>query len=373
MNWYYAKDGQQAGPVDETELATLVAGGAIQGTTLVWKEGMPQWMPYRDMWQPGMPDWRSVEPPPGAAPPGPAPSPQAPPESPQCSVCRNLFGADDLVIVDGQSVCAACKPILLQRLKEGTNPGGVAAGMQPMDPETLVQAAAARTERFSPTDCVGEAWRMFKNDPTLAILSIAAGYGVMMVTGFIPILNWVLNFVVNPPIMAGIWLVYIRSIRGEQTSVGDVFSVFSKGWGAVMVVNLLTTVLTLVALVPAGAPALFFGISGRINNLTPGELALCVAPAILFVPLIMYLSLAWMFALPLAADRGYGPWESMTTSMRVVNKNLLTVFVLSLLCGVLVVGGVLALCVGLIVAVPLMLGSLAVAYEEMFGSRVRRP
>jgi uncharacterized RDD family membrane protein YckC len=46
MNWYYAKEGQQTGPVDEAALNDLVRTGVIREDTLVWREGMPSWQPY---------------------------------------------------------------------------------------------------------------------------------------------------------------------------------------------------------------------------------------------------------------------------------------------------------------------------------------
>src|SRR5438093_10881039 len=49
MNWFYANAGQQVGPVTETEFDNLVRTGTIQADTLVWREGMPEWRPYRDV------------------------------------------------------------------------------------------------------------------------------------------------------------------------------------------------------------------------------------------------------------------------------------------------------------------------------------
>ena len=45
MNWYYAHNGQQQGPVSEAELTQLAQSGTISGTSLVWKEGLPDWQP----------------------------------------------------------------------------------------------------------------------------------------------------------------------------------------------------------------------------------------------------------------------------------------------------------------------------------------
>lgn len=46
MNWFYAQEGQHRGPVNDAELAHLAGAGAIDGSTLVWNEGLPGWRPY---------------------------------------------------------------------------------------------------------------------------------------------------------------------------------------------------------------------------------------------------------------------------------------------------------------------------------------
>ena len=41
--FYIAVDGKQAGPFTDDEMKRMVDGGLIQDTTLIWKQGMPQW------------------------------------------------------------------------------------------------------------------------------------------------------------------------------------------------------------------------------------------------------------------------------------------------------------------------------------------
>lgn len=41
--WYYGSQGQQNGPVTETELRHLIGQGLISRETLVWREGMQEW------------------------------------------------------------------------------------------------------------------------------------------------------------------------------------------------------------------------------------------------------------------------------------------------------------------------------------------
>lgn len=45
-NWYYSADGQdKKGPLPESELKQLLAGGQVPAGTLVWSEGMANWAP----------------------------------------------------------------------------------------------------------------------------------------------------------------------------------------------------------------------------------------------------------------------------------------------------------------------------------------
>lgn len=45
--WYYAIEGTSHGPVSQAEFENLVSVGAIRSDTLVWQEGMEDWLPYR--------------------------------------------------------------------------------------------------------------------------------------------------------------------------------------------------------------------------------------------------------------------------------------------------------------------------------------
>ncbi len=61
MKWYYAKDGQPCGPVEEEEFARLAAAGEVTATTLVWRSGLGDWKPFAEV--------RPPEPDPAPAPP----------------------------------------------------------------------------------------------------------------------------------------------------------------------------------------------------------------------------------------------------------------------------------------------------------------
>lgn len=111
MNWFYARDGQQIGPVDEGELDGLVQRGEIIASTLVWRSGQAAWQPYTEVRPLGGPVAPAERPAPPRAPVGEGEA--------RCAECDRVFPEDEVVRLGGVPVCAACKPILLQKLREG--------------------------------------------------------------------------------------------------------------------------------------------------------------------------------------------------------------------------------------------------------------
>lgn len=72
MNWFYAKDGQQIGPVDFSEIERLRAEGQLTDDTLVWQQGMPNWVKLSSLQKTsaGVPAGSSLTPVPSQAGPG---------------------------------------------------------------------------------------------------------------------------------------------------------------------------------------------------------------------------------------------------------------------------------------------------------------
>ncbi len=44
MDWFYAQQGRQDGPVDTVTLQGKIRNGEVAPTDLVWMEGMAAWM-----------------------------------------------------------------------------------------------------------------------------------------------------------------------------------------------------------------------------------------------------------------------------------------------------------------------------------------
>ncbi|MCD6050616.1 MAG: hypothetical protein K0Q55_2019 [Verrucomicrobia bacterium] len=101
MEWYYAKDKVQKGPVDQKQLRALLATGEIDASTLIWRDGMADWQPFGKamptMVPPKLPDGQS-----GHA----------------CSRCGKIHLEGDLIKFEGHLICSLCKPFVFQQFKE---------------------------------------------------------------------------------------------------------------------------------------------------------------------------------------------------------------------------------------------------------------
>lgn len=104
MNWYYVENGQQAGPVEETEFPQLLRAGKLSTDTLVWREGMANWEPFGK----ACPNELAA-----------TPSTVAVGAEAVCAECGGIFDKNEMIPHGNAYVCAKCKPVFLQKLAEG--------------------------------------------------------------------------------------------------------------------------------------------------------------------------------------------------------------------------------------------------------------
>ena len=131
MEWFYETGGQQAGPITRSELDALIASGTITGQTLVWRAGQSEWLPY-------------------SAVASPASTQEEPPSIPEgavaaCLECGGTFATSEMMSFEGGHVCSRCKPIFLQKLKEGVQIGS--SGVWRSRKQLVVALDAALPER----------------------------------------------------------------------------------------------------------------------------------------------------------------------------------------------------------------------------------
>ena len=96
-------------------------------------------------------------------------------------------------------------------------------------------------------------------------------------------------------------MIFLNRIRGRPVSVGDVFAGFSLGFVQLMLVGFLTELLTMVGL--------------SCCLVLPG----------------LYLFVAWIFGVPLVADKRLEFWSAMELSRKVVTRVWFQTFGLALI------------------------------------------
>ena len=103
MNWYYSQNNERRGPLSDAELAALNQAGTITAETLVWREGWSNWRRFADANRP---------------------SDVATEGNAACVECGKTFPTSEMIQYEGSWVCANCKPVFFQKIKEGVPVAG---------------------------------------------------------------------------------------------------------------------------------------------------------------------------------------------------------------------------------------------------------
>jgi uncharacterized membrane protein len=326
MTWYYAAGGERLGPIGDAELDRLSAAGVVTGETLVWHAGQDGWRPLREA------------------------RPQA-------------------LLAEAAQRAAAAPPV---------TPAAATAPPRPRpDPDADFARVAGR--RLAPLSAIqrGLALVMAQPGPTIGISALIMV--LIMASGLVPCIGSIVQLAVIGPLTAAWYGYFLRHIRGQAAAMEDVFAVFSSpDLFHMIAVHVIVTVLAVLLLVPFFF-AVFFTMIGTVAATaaaTESQVAafsmgpLALIPMLVFLPVfagMLYVQMAFMFALPLIHDRGHAFWPAMRLSQRVVHRQLLPMIGLLLLALLVGLAGFLALCVGIFVALPVIMASNAYAYEDLFG------
>jgi hypothetical protein len=196
---------------------------------------------------------------------------------------------------------------------------------------------AARAGKLDIISCFERSWELLKANfwslfgvSTLAFTFFLIISGIQSLAPYLQILTPLLAV----PLMGGWYYFVLRKIRGEPATVGDLFAGFTRGYGNLVAAGLLVTTFTVI---------------GLVCLLLPG----------------IYLIVAYSFAYILATDKRLSFWESMETSRKTITRQWWSVLGLILLCIPFLLLGIAALGVGIFVALPLIIGAQAYAYEDL--------
>jgi uncharacterized protein DUF4339 len=359
MSWYYADAGQQAGPVDDAQFDALVRSGKITPDTLVWCQGMAEWKPLRTV-RPASAASAASAPPTVTAGGGQA---VITGHEIVCVECGKMFPRSEAIQYGTTWVCANCKPTFIQKVKEGITPAPRRGRRSlPVDAQQLTDEILSRGVEVNIGQCVSRAWELMKSNFGLMLGTTVLVILCMQAAGIIPILGACIGLVLDGPLMGGLYLFYLKLIRGEPATVGDGFSGF-KRFGPLLLVFVLMMILIYLPFVPV---AVYGGVTGQFDRQSPD--ALFVILAIAGFLAMMYLAISFFYAIPLVADLELGAWEALQVSRRVVNRRFFAFLGLGVVGCLIMLLGLLALCFGVLVAMPVTYAMWMYAYEDVFGA-----
>jgi uncharacterized membrane protein len=185
------------------------------------------------------------------------------------------------------------------------------------------------------------------------------------------------------PVLGGFYGICLSVLRGHPTDIGELFTGFKSTFADLFLAKLVTGIALSACMIPynIASGAKIGALMDSMQTSHPTDpmavfsqmfSAMAGALPIFFICLIpiTYLSVNWVFTLPLIVDRQLGFWTAMMTSWRIVHKHWFHVFGLFFLISIFNLVGFLSCCVGLLVSFPLGVIALMYAYEDIFGRKI---
>jgi serine/threonine protein kinase/capsular polysaccharide biosynthesis protein len=213
------------------------------------------------------------------------------------------------------------------------------------DADALEGEVLARDYVLDIRSCVRRGWELVRSDfwllvgTTALILVLLAAAGsigqVSQSAGHVSFNTSVLSVLLSGPLMGGLYLCFLKRLRGEKIRVETAFSGFRASLLQLFLASFVTEVLTVL---------------GSLCLILPG----------------IYLVVAWLFTLPLVIDKRLEFWPAMRLSRKVISKHWWKFLGFLLVLGLLNLAGLMACFVGVFVTLPVSFAALMFAYEDIF-------
>jgi hypothetical protein len=169
----------------------------------------------------------------------------------------------------------------------------------PVDPAALAAQSLAAAPDLQIGVCLRRGWALLKGNFGLLFFAPISVILVQIFLSRVPYIG-VLALLFTGVFQGGIYVLFLKRMRGQPAGLGDAWSGFGEHFVQLLLAGIVMLVLT------------FFAA------------CCCVIPGI-------YLSVAWMFAVPLIVDREFQFWDAMEVSRKVVTQYWFQVFLLNLL------------------------------------------
>ena len=214
-----------------------------------------------------------------------------------------------------------------------------------------------KTGVIRPVEIYKEAWAIMKDEFWLIFAITLVG---MLIGSLVPI-------VLVGPMMCGIYLCLLDKIDGRKLVFDRLFKGFNYFLPG-LIVALVVMVPLIVFIFAVYAPMIGIAVAGQSMSeeaVLPFVVGVLAMEVIVAFVMTLFHSLI-IFAFPLIVDRGLGGFEAVKLSARAVWANrggVAGLFAVGILVAIV---GYLALCIGIYIALPVLMMTMAVAYRKVF-------
>jgi uncharacterized membrane protein len=218
-----------------------------------------------------------------------------------------------------------------------------------------------RTGVLRPIEIYKEAWEIMKGEFWMIFGVTLLG---MLIGGILPL-------ILTGPMMCGIYMCLLDKIDGRPVAFDKLFKGFDY-FVAGLIVTLFVMIPTLIFIFAIYIPMIGVAIAGPQMDQT-ALLAFLVATIVveLIIAIVMiFIHSLIIFAFPLIVDRKQSGIQAVKTSAKAVWGNLAGIAGLFGVGFVVCFIGFLLFCVGIYLAMPIVMMSTAVAYRKVFPVQV---
>lgn len=228
---------------------------------------------------------------------------------------------------------------------------------------------------IDPTACISNAWNMIKPDYWLY-------FGIAILTAIAISCIPCVNVLLVGPMMGGVYYVALRAMRGDTVDFSMMFKGFEK-FVPLMVVGLIQSIPAIISQIlditfrvsdvflkasSRSGGSTFFQSSGPDKDvfLAGGVLVVVLIVGALFFLFSIAWSITFAFAIPIAMEQNIGPIDAIKLSARASWSNVGGIIVLSILLGLMLLGGFIVFCIGALFVLPIVYVAWAFAYRQVF-------